>query len=282
MMSVKKEDITKAVKELGIVPGDIVLVHSSMKSMGYVEGGPEAVIEGFLEAVGPKGTLVMPTLSQKDFGNAYRDWHMDRPSDVGLLTEVFRKYPGALRSDQATHSVAAAGALAQEITEGHTAFGPRYGAFGDYAFSHSSPWQKMYDRHAKVVFIGVSMRYNTFKHMAEYRFIENILNRVAGLPGAEELKLRIRHFDAHGVSHDGLWPFLSGERLHDTYQEVGLTQSTKCGEATLYCMPVHECVDFVENLLEKEPEKWLSEEMLAWIKDAEALTQLMVGFETTV
>ncbi len=270
-MNVTRNDVKEAVEALGISLGDVVLVHSSMKSLGFVEGGPESVIQGFLDAIGSKGTLVMPTLSQKNFENAYRDWNMDRPSDVGLLTEVFRKFPEALRSDQATHSVAAVGALAREITEGHTAFGPRFGAFGDYAFSYSSPWQKMYDKHAKVVFIGVSMRYNTFKHFAEYCFVEKILRKIEGLPGGEELKDRVRHFSPDGISKEGIWPFLAGVRLHDAYIEAGLVKSAMCGEAELLSMPVHECVDFIISLLDKEPEKWVSEEVQAWLQDVEEL-----------
>lgn len=270
-MNVTRADIKKAVEELGIGKGDIVLVHSSMKSLGYVEGGPVAVIEGFLDAIGEEGTLVMPTLSQKDFANSYRDWHMDRPSDVGLLTETFRKYPGALRSDQATHSVAAYGALAREITEGHTAYGPRFGAFGDYAFSHSSPWQKMYDRHAKVVFVGVNMRYNTFKHMAEYEFIEAKLQQIEGLPGATALKNKLQHFDENNNFCPGVWPYVSGLRLHDAYQEAGLVTETKCGEAALYCMRVQECVDFVARLLREETSDWVSEEVMAWLMEVQKL-----------
>lgn len=260
---------------LGISQGNLVLVHSSMKSLSYVEGGPEAVIQGFLDAIGPKGTLVMPTLSQKDFEHAYRDWHMDRPSDVGLLTEVFRKYPGELRSDQATHSVAAVGALAREITEGHTAFGPRFGVFGDYAFSYSSPWQKMYDKHAKVVFIGVNMRCNTFRHLAEYCFVEKNLKKIEGIPEGKELKNRIWHFDSDGVRKEGIWPFTDGVKLHDAYIEAGLVQSAMCGEAQLLCMPVHECVDFIGSLLDREPDKWMGEwgkeEMQEWLRDVEEL-----------
>lgn len=270
-MNVTRADIKKAVEELGIGKGDIVLVHSSMKSLGYVEGGPTAVIEGFLDAIGGEGTLVMPTLSQKDFANSYRDWHMDRPSDVGLLTETFRKYPGALRSDQATHSVAAYGALARELTEGHTAYGPRFGAFGDYAFSHSSPWQKMYDRHAKVVFIGVNMRYNTFKHMAEYEFIEEKLQQIEGLPGAAALKNKLQHFDEKDNFCPGVWPYVAGLRLHDAYQEKGLVTKAVCGEAQLTCLPAQECVDFVRGLLEQDTAEWVSEEVLAWLDEVHKL-----------
>ena len=98
MTTVNKDAIIKSLQELGIQKGDMVIVHSSFKSMGYVEGGAETVISAFLDVIGAEGTLVFPTLVQKDFENAYETWHMDKPSDVGYLTEYFRKREGSLRS----------------------------------------------------------------------------------------------------------------------------------------------------------------------------------------
>lgn len=274
-MNVTKSDVINAVKALGILPGDIVLVHSSMKSMGYVEGGPDTVIDGFLEVLGDTGTLVMPTLSQTDFANAYRDWHLDRPSDVGLLTEVFRKRSDAKRSDQATHSVAAIGKDAVGITEGHTAFGPRFGTFGSYAFSYSSPWQKMYDSRAKVVFVGVNMRYHTFRHFAEYRFVERLLKRIEGCPGYEEVRNKLRHFDDRGEYHVGVWPYMAGVRLHDEYIKAGFVTRANCGNAEYLCIPAYESVNFVEELMEKQMhdpnDDWMSEEFRNWVNEVEVL-----------
>ncbi len=277
-MNVVKNDIISAVKALGVKPGDIVLVHSSMKSMGYVEGGPDTVIDAFLEVLGKDGTLVMPTLIQTDFANAYRDWHLDRPSDVGLLTEVFRKRPEAKRSDQATHSVAAIGKDAVEITEGHTAFGPRFGAFGSYAFSYSSPWQKMYDRHAKVVFVGVSTRYHTLRHFAEYRFVERLLKQIEGRPGYEEVRNKLRHFDDHYEYHEGAWPFMAGVRLHDEYIKAGFVTRANCGNAEFFCIPAYESVNFVEDLMEKQMrdpnDDWMDEDFKDWMREVEKLAAL--------
>ena len=45
----------------------------------------------------------------------------------------------------------AVGKMAEYITSEHTAYGPRHGVFGEYAFSHSSPWQRMYELNAKMI-----------------------------------------------------------------------------------------------------------------------------------
>ena len=152
--------------------------HSSFKSLGEVDGGADAVIRGFDDAVGKSGTVVVPTLCSEDFFNSYKNWHLDKKSDVGYLTEYFRKLPDALRSDHATHSVAARGPLARELTFEHSAYGPHLCPFGEYAFADSSPWMKMYKKNAKIVFVGVNMKYNTMKHLIEATVTEKLVFRL--------------------------------------------------------------------------------------------------------
>ena len=107
---VTKKDVAETLKNLGIKNGDILLFHSSLKSFGQTENGADTIIDGILEAVGKNGTAVAPTLVQKDFSNAYKNWDINTsPSDVGFITETFRKRPNAIRSNQATHSVSAIG-----------------------------------------------------------------------------------------------------------------------------------------------------------------------------
>ena len=111
-----KQEMVASLRALGIKEGDTVVVHSSFKSLGPVDGGAETVVAAFLEAVGAEGTVVFPTLCQKDFEHAYENWHLDAPSDIGYLTNYFRKLPDAKRSDQATHSIAAIGKVAPTAT----------------------------------------------------------------------------------------------------------------------------------------------------------------------
>ena len=96
-MSVKKQDIVTALKQIGVKRGDILLVHSSLKSFGMdVEGGAETVISALKETLTQEGTLVMPTFSQKNFQTVYKDWSLERPSDTGYITEFFRLQAGTL------------------------------------------------------------------------------------------------------------------------------------------------------------------------------------------
>lgn len=259
---VNQQDICQALHRLGISDGDICLLHSSFKSLGPVEGGAAAVIGGFEDALGPEGTLVVPTLCSSDFFNSYKSWHLDKPSEVGYLPEYFRKLPGVLRSDQATHSVAARGKYAQELTCEHGAYGFHLCPFGESAFADSSPWVKMYQRSAKVVFLGGTMACYTFKHMIEGRYTEELLSAITDPKKREQLNSHLQTFDNHW---QGVWLFYNSEQMQAHLTQMGLVSQTQCGNATLYCVDAKAASDATLDELRNHPERWYSEEALEWI-----------------
>ena len=63
MRTITREDILLTCGLLGIVPGDTILMHSALTAIGPVEGGVDTVIDAFLEAIGPEGTLCMSSLT---------------------------------------------------------------------------------------------------------------------------------------------------------------------------------------------------------------------------
>lgn len=276
--------VRDALCTLGVTDGDILLFHSSLKSFGYIEGGADAVIDGALLAVGDRGTLAAPTLVQRDFANAYKNWDKNRtPSDVGRITEVFRKRPEALRSDQATHSVAAIGPMAKFLTEGHTAYGPRPSIYGDYAFAESSPWQKMYDLGGKVVFMGATIESNTYRHFIEARMIARALAAVRDEGAKRELLSRLAGFDdrpeyfreaaekeKNGTPMRLAFPYLRGDDyLREVLASAGLEKDTFCGASRFMLFEILAMVDEVERRIAENPSDWiLSPEGLRWYTDA--------------
>lgn len=248
---VTKEEIVKAFKELGIADGDTVLIHSSLNGVGKIEGSAQTVIDAVEGIIGKEGTLVLPTLSQVDFANSYETWYMDKPSDVGYLTEYFRKLPFVYRSNQETHSVAARGRLAYELTHEHTAYGPHVCPYGEYAFADSSPWRKLYRMNAKVVFFGVSMNSNTLKHSVESRVVETLLGNVKSEKKRFELYDRLRR-----VGKDGVWLYYNAVDMQEHLASKGLITTAKCGDAVLVCAPAEVCSDAAYEELLRNPEKW--------------------------
>ena len=146
-MSYSKADLINNLIAAGLAPNDTVLIHSSMKSIGDVENGANGVLDALIEYFSKDGLLVFPTLSYNIY--AHEDMlfsYNDTPSVVGLLSEMFRTRAGVIRSMHPTHSVAALGKKAQEFTSNHEEKTP---------CSRTSPWGKLYDYNAKILFIGV-------------------------------------------------------------------------------------------------------------------------------
>jgi aminoglycoside 3-N-acetyltransferase len=117
-----RHDIASGFRALGVSRGDVLLLHSSLRSFGPVSGGAETVIDGILDAVGDTGTLLVPTLTGHENLWPESPPHVDlrsAPCWVGRIPETLRQRPEAVRSVHPTHSCAALGARAGELTRGH-------------------------------------------------------------------------------------------------------------------------------------------------------------------
>jgi aminoglycoside 3-N-acetyltransferase len=109
--------LKRDLEALGVRRGGVLLVHSSLSSLGFVAGGAHTVIGALRMALGPEGTLVVPTHTWDRPGRG--DFAFDvrsTPSCVGVISETFRAMPEAIRSLHPTHSVAAVGPMARDLT----------------------------------------------------------------------------------------------------------------------------------------------------------------------
>ncbi len=157
-------DLLQAVRGLGVAPGDTLLVHSSLDHLGKFSGKPSDVLAVLQEAVGPGGTLLLPTLPftgpTVDYAQQRRVFDVRRtPSRMGLLTELFRRTPGVIRSVHPTHSVAVWGADAAALVAGHVHAKTPCGV--------GSPYARLLDRDGKILFLGCDVKVMTFFHTVE-------------------------------------------------------------------------------------------------------------------
>ena len=278
MTTVTMKEMRAALDSFGIEKDAILLTHSSLKALGRIEGGAEAVIEA-IEATVSDGTVVFPTLSQKNFETAMEDWTLDRPSDVGLITETFRKQAGSLRSDNPTHSVASRGKYAEDLVKDHATGKERYGVFGDLCFGHESPWQRMFDSRTRygvkcyVLFWGVDTVYNTFKHFAEYRLAEKLLDAVKDSAERDALRLRLEHkppvTPPAGVEQ--IWLYYTAKLLEPMLFEAGIARRVSIGDGELILCDIYDMMSFAEDVLATAPERISeNEKALDWIARAKA------------
>ncbi|MBE6687718.1 MAG: AAC(3) family N-acetyltransferase [Ruminococcaceae bacterium] len=144
---------------LGLNKGDSVIVHSSLSSMGYVEGGAQTVIDALTEVVGEEGTVLFPAFT---YSTAYADSEFsvnDTPVCIGKIAETFRHNPGVLRSFHPTHSVCARGKHAADFVKNH--------GEDDTPMGVNSPYRKLPAYKAKILLLGCSTKSNSFLHALE-------------------------------------------------------------------------------------------------------------------
>ena len=158
MKLLTQEQIAEALQTLGLQAGHIVFVHSSLSSIGYVEGGADAVVDAFLNVLGSAGTLVVPTFTFSHGGKTNPVFDPIRDtSEMGRITEMTRTRPGARRSCHLLHSVAALGPHAEDITAVH----------GPSAWAADGPFWKLYELDAHILMLGVPYLRCTFFHVIE-------------------------------------------------------------------------------------------------------------------
>jgi aminoglycoside 3-N-acetyltransferase len=151
-----RAEITDQLRALGVKQGGVLLVHTSFRATRPVERGPLGLIEALRDALGPDGTLVMPSSSDDD----------DAPFDpmitpaspsLGVVADTFWRLPGVLRSDHA-HAFAAAGPQAARIICDPLPLPPHIPA---------SPVGRVHDLDGQVLLLGIGHDADTTLHLAE-------------------------------------------------------------------------------------------------------------------
>lgn len=155
MQEHRVSDLVAELRALGVAPGGVLLVHTSFKAVGPVEGGPLGLIRALRDAIGEQGTLVMPTMTD---GESVYDPRSTPTLHMGITAETFWRQPGVIRSDHPGGSFAAEGPMAERICATQP-LSPPHGP--------DSPVGRVHDLDGQVLLLGVTHGENTTMHLAE-------------------------------------------------------------------------------------------------------------------
>lgn len=247
------DSLSRDLNSLGVTEGMIVIVHSSLSSIGWVCGGSVGVVLALEQTLGIDGTLVMPTHSGdlsdpakwenppvpqawwqsiRDSMPAY-DRFMTPARGMGTIPEVFRKQSGVTRSLHPNYSFAALGRASEYITTGEKL---------DFAMDLDSPLGRLHELDGYVLLLGVGHESNTSLHLAEY---------LADVDGKS-------HMDCFApVQRDGMrqWARYRDidfdcddfEDIGAAFEATGVCQVGKVGNATAKLMRQRDLVHFAVN-----------------------------------
>jgi len=243
--TVTTETIEEDLSRLGLGQGDVVLFHSSLSSLGWVEGGPDAVIDAFLHAVGPEGLVIVPTLSfcfSRHEGSGAGFDPRETVSHVGVITDRFWRRPEAHRSAHPTHSIAAIGPRAAELVAGHDKTS---------TFGKDGPYGRYVDWGAKILFLGVGHRRNTTLHAIEDWLDMPYLQTEQAVVKGQDGRPRVVEV-TKSPSGDRDF-YRQGSKVERLLEASGILRRGKVGAADTFWMPSQEMVEIVVKGLYREP-----------------------------
>jgi aminoglycoside 3-N-acetyltransferase len=151
-----RDEVVEQLRALGVREGGVLLVHTSFRAVRPVEGGPRGLIEALRAALGPGGTLVMPSWTGDD-ETPFDPTSTRASEDLGAVADTFWRMPGVARSEH-PFAFAAAGPRAAEVTSDPLALPPH---------SSESPVGRVRDLDGQVLLLGVEHDADTTLHLAE-------------------------------------------------------------------------------------------------------------------
>lgn len=242
----RKEDLKKDLQEMGLKPTDALMVHSSMKSIGPVEGGADTVVDALMEFFA-EGLVMVPTHTWKQMSVEYNVFDPAvEPACVGIIPNIFRTRAGVVRSLHPTHSIAAYGIGAAEYVQGEEKLTTPCAPGGC--------WDRLREINAKILLVGVTHARNTFIHSVEEvfdvpeRFTEESTAFQIKMPDGSLKQVEMyRHFNRH-TAHISE----SFDKMLDGYFQTGAAKRTKLGDAECILCDAVKMFEVTGRILKQE------------------------------
>jgi len=274
-MSVSLEMIQAGLAKLGLSRGDVVLVHSDLRTLGRARElvklpncGADLVIDAFLGTVGPEGLVVFPTFTKAfepgqpgPSGDVY-DPKATR-SRVGSITNFFLRRPDVVRSAQPTHPVAAIGSRAREVCDAPA---------DQSTFDRRGPWGKMYDWDGQVCWFGTDNRTNTTVHAVEdWMDMPYMVDAWALVAGPDGAPVRTKVTKSPAGPRDF---YRRDSKAAKVLEQSGIIAAAQIGRANVSLMRVRELHRVLREAILRDPCLLLKEDSPGdeWTRQAREAT----------
>lgn len=234
-------------KTIGVCAGDALMVHASLRSVGPVEGRAEGLVQTLLSVLGDRGTLLAYVDFQPTKDIPYFDLQRSpASSDFGVLAEVIRTWPGAIRSLNPGASMVAIGARSQWFCSAHPM---------NYGYGAASPLSKLVEINGNVLLLGSDFDNVTLLHYAEHcaRLPDKrIIRRADKIRSTNTVaEVVIEEFDTSELVVSSM-PTDYFAQITQQFVTAGYAQTAMVGHAHSVLLPAQEFVSFAIDKMERE------------------------------
>ncbi len=243
-------------QELGIKPGDNIMLHASLRAIGKILGGPDQVHQVIMNVIAPNGTLLMYVGCEPEYEAVGRGKYSPEEEqfiiqncpafnptlararhDYGALAEIFRSWPHVICSTNPGARIAALGSKASWFTANHPL---------NYGYGPGSPLAKLYESKGKLLLLGSDLDQVTILHYAEHlapiQEKRIVRFKVPLLDDEQRVWCDVEEYDTGtGIRQ---WPMRFFATIVEKYLNEHQIQSGKVGYADSYLIDVKPLVDF--------------------------------------
>lgn len=246
-MTYTKEDLKRQLAEMGIKPNDTVIIHTSFKAVGEVDGGPHAFIDAFCEYLS-EGLFLVPT---QTWANVNREHPVYDPKTtepcIGLVPRTAYKREDGIRSLHPTHSMWAHGEGAEKFVAGEEV--------SETPARVGGAWWKLGEVGAKILLIGVDHGRNTYIHVADE--IAELDDRLVETPW----NVTVKDYDGkiittHPFRNHGRTGSLNFNRFEKAFIYNGVQTDGRIGDAYVRVVDAAKCRDVLLKIYSRSTENY--------------------------
>lgn len=260
---ITRSRLVRDFQALGVEPGQVLMLHVSVKAVGWVVGGPNVILQALLDVLGPAGTLMM-YVGWADGTYDFAEWPAEQQrayreecppfdpatsrgvTEWSVLTECLRTWPGAQRSANPEASIAAVGARAEWLVQDHPL---------QYGYGAGSPLEKLVEAGGQVLLLGSPLDAVTLIHysecMAQVPNKRTVRYPVPVLEQGERVWVEVEEYDTSGGIVE--WPdedYFS--LITREYLEAGHGRSGTVGAAESHLLDAPSLHRFAAEWMERE------------------------------